>query len=147
MSGKKMRRLPLYAIVAVFALPMMLASILFYYHDFFPLRSLNQGTLIVPLVKTESDSRHRWQVVYVAEGTCDQQCLHEVHQLHQMVRLLGQEAGRVSVIRRDRFQNLTVERIYLVDPQGNVFMYYPRTVDPMAIYKDLKRLLTVSQVG
>lgn len=38
-------------------------------------------------------------------------------------------------------------KIYLIDPMGNLFMYYPDTGNPMDILKDFKRLLEVSQVG
>lgn len=38
-------------------------------------------------------------------------------------------------------------KIYLVDPIGNLFMYYPGTVDAMNILKDLQRVLEVSQIG
>lgn len=37
--------------------------------------------------------------------------------------------------------------IYLIDPQGNVMMTYKPGTKPNSIYKDLKRLLKVSQVG
>ena len=38
-------------------------------------------------------------------------------------------------------------KIYLVDPLGNLFMYYADTTDPMNVLKDLKRVLEVSQIG
>lgn len=37
--------------------------------------------------------------------------------------------------------------LYLVDPLGNVMMEYPVSADPSGIYKDLKKLLKVSQIG
>lgn len=37
--------------------------------------------------------------------------------------------------------------IYLVDPLGNVLMYYPNKTEPMGIYKDLMRLLKLSHIG
>lgn len=38
-------------------------------------------------------------------------------------------------------------RIYLIDPLKKLMMSYPADVDPKGIFKDLKRLLKVSQVG
>jgi cytochrome oxidase Cu insertion factor (SCO1/SenC/PrrC family) len=38
-------------------------------------------------------------------------------------------------------------RVYLVDPLGNLMMYYNRDADPSGILKDLKRLLKISSVG
>jgi cytochrome oxidase Cu insertion factor (SCO1/SenC/PrrC family) len=37
--------------------------------------------------------------------------------------------------------------IYLVDPMGNVIMVYKPNVAPNAIFKDIQRLLKVSQIG
>ncbi|MGD2056635.1 MAG: hypothetical protein PVJ15_07500, partial [Gammaproteobacteria bacterium] len=37
--------------------------------------------------------------------------------------------------------------IYLVDPLGNLMMYYPPDVDPRGMIKDLQRLLKYSRVG
>lgn len=39
------------------------------------------------------------------------------------------------------------DQIYLVDPHGNLVLSYHVTVKPKAIFKDLKRLLKVSQIG
>ena len=37
--------------------------------------------------------------------------------------------------------------LYLVDPLGNVMMEYPLNADPNGIFKDLKKLLKISQIG
>lgn len=39
------------------------------------------------------------------------------------------------------------QRIYIVDPLGNLMMSYPPDADPSEMNKDLKRLLKVSQIG
>ncbi|HEY8553878.1 MAG TPA: cytochrome C oxidase subunit I, partial [Burkholderiales bacterium] len=39
------------------------------------------------------------------------------------------------------------DRLYLVDPLGNLMMSYPADADPRGINKDLKLLLRASQVG
>lgn len=39
------------------------------------------------------------------------------------------------------------ERIYVVDPLGNLMMFYSADADPTGIKKDLERLLKVSQIG
>jgi hypothetical protein len=39
------------------------------------------------------------------------------------------------------------ERIYLVDPLGNLMMSYAATVDARDIYKDMKKLLELSHIG
>jgi len=40
-----------------------------------------------------------------------------------------------------------LDRIYVVDPMGNLMMSYPADADPAGMRKDLARLLRVSQVG
>ena len=42
---------------------------------------------------------------------------------------------------------MTQGNLYLVDPLGNLIMSYAPTQDPSGILKDLKRLLSVSQIG
>lgn len=39
------------------------------------------------------------------------------------------------------------DRVYIVDPIGNVMLMYPAEADPSGIKKDLTRLLKVSQIG
>ncbi len=39
------------------------------------------------------------------------------------------------------------ERIYLIDPLGNLMMYYQAGADPRGMIKDLKRLLKYSRIG
>jgi hypothetical protein len=41
----------------------------------------------------------------------------------------------------------TAQRIYLVDPLGNLMMSYPADAEPKGIVKDMERLLKVSQLG
>jgi hypothetical protein len=39
------------------------------------------------------------------------------------------------------------QRIYLVDPLGNVMMFYPADAAPKGMLEDMKRLLRLSQIG
>jgi cytochrome oxidase Cu insertion factor (SCO1/SenC/PrrC family) len=39
------------------------------------------------------------------------------------------------------------DRIYIIDPAGNLVMSYPAGADPSLIKKDIKRLLKTSQIG
>ena len=41
----------------------------------------------------------------------------------------------------------TADRVYLVDPLGNVMMVYPPDGRPKGMLEDLKRLLGLSHVG
>ena len=40
-----------------------------------------------------------------------------------------------------------LDRLYIIDPTGNLMMSYPATADPSIIKKDIKRLLKTSQIG
>ena len=42
---------------------------------------------------------------------------------------------------------LDLQRLYIVDPRGNLMMSYPDGTDPLGIIKDLKRLLKYSSIG
>lgn len=44
-------------------------------------------------------------------------------------------------------QTFEPDRIYLIDPLKVLMMSYPADIDPKGLFKDLKRLLKVSQVG
>ena len=39
------------------------------------------------------------------------------------------------------------DRIYIIDPTGNLMMSYPAGADPSLMKKDIKRLLKTSQIG
>jgi len=39
------------------------------------------------------------------------------------------------------------DRIYIIDPAGNLMMSYPATAEPGLMQKDIKRLLKTSQIG
>ena len=39
------------------------------------------------------------------------------------------------------------ERVYIIDPLGNLMMYYPPDANPSGMLKDLKKLLKYSKIG
>jgi cytochrome oxidase Cu insertion factor (SCO1/SenC/PrrC family) len=39
------------------------------------------------------------------------------------------------------------ERVYIIDPLGNLMMYYPPGAEPGGMLKDLQKLLKYSQIG
>jgi cytochrome oxidase Cu insertion factor (SCO1/SenC/PrrC family) len=41
---------------------------------------------------------------------------------------------------------MAIDGIYLIDPLGNIMMYYAADADPNHIRQDLKRLLTWSKL-
>lgn len=69
----------------------------------------------------------------------------------------SRHGGKVMFARLDnRFINRLISisgsdtgggSVFLVDPLGNLMMWYPPGFDPYGMHKDLKRLLSVSQIG
>jgi cytochrome oxidase Cu insertion factor (SCO1/SenC/PrrC family) len=145
----------------IFIFPVVASWFLFHYHTYFNLKTLNQGTLIASPVDVKylySDSTSAtqkiWRVIYVADKNCDSQCQQIHHQLEQVRKALGKDRDRVTLIfmnsdnaKLQKQNFVTNNKIYLVDPLNNLFMYYPSNVDPLYVLKDLKRVLEVSQIG
>ena len=46
-----------------------------------------------------------------------------------------------------QFKDLPIHRIYVIDPLGNLMMWYPKESTSRGMKKDLKRMLKVSQIG
>lgn len=65
----------------------------------------------------------------------------------------GQLVIELSRLGRERFlleggeDPVSASRIYLIDPLGNLMMYYRAGTDPLGIVKDIKRLLKYSRIG
>jgi len=65
-----------------------------------------------------------------------------------IVRLTGAELEQMApVFRLDERDPYSAQRIYLVDPLGNLMMYYEPDDEPRGIVKDLHRLLKYSGLG
>jgi len=82
--------------------------------------------------------------------------------LSGLKRLLAKEYPKMMVMKgtEQQVKNLTKQfrvhegeavetqhRIYLMDPLGNLMMYYPENTDGSNLNKDLKKLLRKSQIG
>lgn len=162
-------------LLLVFVVPMGVAWVMFEYPDYFKFRTTNRGKLMQPMVHDANflDANHRsWQIVYAPEDCQTEQAEQQMFFLHQVRLALGKDADRVSLsLLTERacpltdthdFRKLLLDtapiraaledhriesKIFLVDPQGNVFMYYSDNGSAMRILKDLKRVLEVSQIG
>jgi hypothetical protein len=47
----------------------------------------------------------------------------------------------------DGIPMLDAERVYIIDPLGNLMMFYPPEADPSGMLKDLRKLLKYSKIG
>jgi len=45
------------------------------------------------------------------------------------------------------FPGVQSDHLYMVDPQGNLMMRFPRDLDPSRMIRDLQRLLKYSRTG
>ncbi len=162
---KKQSKKIIIGVLAVFFVPMIMAMILFYFHNYFHLAKTNRGQLLQPvlnntaLYKKIAGSQPRWIILHSMDKSCDTTCLALKDTLQQVRMALGKASQRVVVEtmsyaeflkffpQTKKNKALLITGIYLIDPAANVLMFYPNKTDPMDILRDLKHLLEVSQIG
>ncbi|MCO4836965.1 MAG: hypothetical protein KC426_02570 [Oceanospirillaceae bacterium] len=119
---------------------------------------------------SQIDLDKRWLVVYLSPKDCDQSCKEANHLLRQIHTAVGKESHRITRILvnsqgnfNDQLQldypalvllkSLSLETfekgegIYIVDPLGNMMMYYSTGFEGKELLKDLKKLLRTSNIG
>ena len=110
-----------------------------------------------------------WWLWVVEPGVCEQTCQHALTQLRQLHLLLNKDARRVrraflssaeqlpdnarelerypQLVKLSGSLNKLSRGIYIVDPIGNLVLWYPLMDAGSPVLGDLKRLLKVSQIG
>ena len=91
--------------------------------------------------------KDRVQRVFIGDGDCcDLKALREMHPDLIAVRASPQDQPLLALLPRaaDARQS---ERIYLIDPLGNLMMFYTAGADPKGMLEDMKRLLGLSHIG
>ena len=107
-----------------------------------------------------------WWLWVVAPGSCEEDCEAALHQLRQLHVLLNKDADRLrrALLTRPDVQPSVLsdypklthltgplaelkEGIFLVDPIGNLVLFYPLTDAGQPVLDDLKKLLKLSQIG
>jgi hypothetical protein len=120
--------------------------------------------------------RGKWVLVSLDAAACDAYCEKKLYILRQVRTAQHKNMGRVerlwlltdngrpraelvAAIQGTRlaaqkdspaakeFPGNITDHIYLVDPNGNLMMRFPRDPDPSKLLKDLERLLRLSQIG
>jgi len=91
----------------------------------------------------------RVQRVYIALGDCcDYAYLQSQHPDLLTVRATAQAAPLLALLPPSGGASPTAaERVYLIDPLGNLMMWYAPDAKPKGMLEDLKRLLGLSHVG
>jgi len=137
---------------------------------FEPPRELPAGSL-------PAASAGKWTLLFVGPGDCPTQCQEKLYDTRQVRLALDRDMTRVQrvflatgsccdqgflqrdhpdliTLRADSDPNLLAAmavteagRIYVVDPLGNLMMWYAPDAPPKGLLEDMKRLLKLSHVG
>jgi cytochrome oxidase Cu insertion factor (SCO1/SenC/PrrC family) len=92
----------------------------------------------------------RVQRVFIADGDCcDLQFLREQHPDLLAIRMSPAAAPLLALLPRGGAgdNDANAHRIYLIDPLGNLMMFYTADATPRGMLEDLKRLLRLSSIG
>lgn len=181
--------LPFLLVAAVFLVPLLLASWMYYSgSSLVPEGRTNHGVILEPITNVRERfpdseaaalSEDHWLLVYVHAGTCGESCRDALFRLRQSRRMLGPDMDRLRRVflhgeeAPDRvfleeqhpglatfhdpgLARLLVEKrpaqlasggLFLIDPLGNLVMYFPPDILPGAMVEDIEHLLEVSQIG
>lgn len=123
-----------------------------------------------------TELRSRWTLFVLSEGVCDGQCNEALTTITQVRLATGREIDRIAralVVRKGaataaadddalyRFDAnaelgksvitalaaLPTDKIYIMDPVGNLVLSYPLNADRKRLHGDLKKLLKLSRIG
>jgi cytochrome oxidase Cu insertion factor (SCO1/SenC/PrrC family) len=133
-----------------------------------PIRSIGELSLESANASVSLVDSGAWWLVTVSNGACDDSCEHAMYQLRQLHVLLGKDADRVrralvTLGGAEANPRLAAEfprvsalvggagvlraGVYIVDPLGNLVLYYPYADAGKPVLEDLKKLLKVSHIG
>ncbi len=133
----------------------------------------NHGEFVTPHTTTaqlgwqvEGDQRRWW--LWMVASECSTVCQDQVQKMQALHKLLNRDVDRLrrgytggqSAVLPDwlaqypalapvtiRNRDAVEDGIYIIDPNGNLVLYYPLDVEPKPVLEDLKKLLKVSQIG
>ena len=160
-------------LLAAFMVPMFVSWSMYYFHGVLHLKTNNQGTLIQPSIALTSTTK-QWQIAYAPQACQGADFEKTTFSLHQLWIALGENQKRVrlslllpatchpqnlhgfmivpsSMTALAELQQVlqpraVVAQVYLIDPLGNIFMYYPQA-NLLSLLNDLQKLLRISQIG
>jgi hypothetical protein len=92
--------------------------------------------------------RERVQRVFLAEGACcDLEWLHAQQPDLITVQASAAAASLTTILEHAGRSPAAADRVYLIDPLGNLMMCYAVDARPKGMLEDLKKLLRLSHVG
>jgi hypothetical protein len=53
----------------------------------------------------------------------------------------------LEIINQNFFKDIEKNHLYIIDPLGNIFMYYEKDFDAKGLKKDIKKILKISRIG
>ncbi len=151
--------------------------VFFYFPQLMPSGTTNEGELITPPVNgTEIGLESQlgdWTLIVPVGAICDADCEERLYLARQVNTALGKEAPRVKRLAlwtdgmapatkiQAEYPNIgslpvdrgnlgklgDLNRIYLMDPLGNIFMVYTIEKAGKPMLKDIKHLLKISNIG
>lgn len=184
----------------MFFAPLALSFYLYYGKFWHPGARVNAGELVDPArplpalalplaapvggaVQTNPQFlRHKWTLLYVQHGRCDDECLRHLYDTRQVRLALNRDMDRVQrvfiadgdccdlkellaahpdliairatpndepllALLPPRSQAINSHRVYVIDPLGNLMMFYAADAKPKGMLEDMKRLLRLSSIG
>jgi hypothetical protein len=86
--------------------------------------------------------------VFLAEGACcDFEWLHAQQPDLITVQASAAAASLTAILEHAGHGPAAADRVYLIDPLGNLMMWYAADARPKGMLEDLKKLLRLSHVG
>jgi hypothetical protein len=169
-------------LAGLFLLPLALAFWVYYGTDWRPVKTVNHGELIHPArpLPAYADMpadlfHHKWTLVYIGDGQCDDLCRKALVVMRQTRLSLNNEMARVDRVflatgdccAREYLErehaglkvlaapgdlstfpgDARAQSLFIVDPLGNLMMRFDFQQDPKGLLQDLKKLLTLSHIG
>ena len=92
------------------------------------------------------------RVLIAGDGCCDARFLHEQHPDLIAIRATPAATPLLALLPELDEQGAgprtpRAPPVYLIDPLGNLMMFYPAGAKPKGMLEDLKRLLRLSSIG
>lgn len=132
-------------------LPLLLAIVMYATGMGMPTEQTNNGRLMRPAVPLEQwggDAERfteHWSLVLAYRQGCTRECRQQEEGLKRVHDALGRDADRFRV-RLERSTRLE-PGVWVVDPLGNLVLFYGQVYEGKALLTDLRRLLKASRLG
>lgn len=175
-------RRPLYLLLLTFIVPFAAAAIVLKTGLYSSIGTTNHGTLIEQSLtleqilntqpaSNETINPNTWKLMFIMPTQCDNTCENGLYLLKQIEIAMGPDKPRVDTLVIQPQHRTALDQVmqsalsqttspserkylYLVDPQGRVFMHYSTMADRHEavlhgrdIVKDMKHALKLSKIG